>query len=1650
MAQTPQALLASLKELQSAIPGIESSVARLQALLKAGFGGSEASLSAVNIQLQNITRNAETAIASMSDVSRAQAAQNALQSALKETGRQLDLLQSKARSGTTAAPLDLPAPQQPLMLAAPQQPLLLPAAGQTSGSTKPIRLPGSLESGPEIVLPESASRDYYQKVKAEAEAAAQVQIDAMDRVIMKMREMYGNRAFTENAFNRNMTTAAGGNKAFASTFGMNQQDQFDLMQSSGQIKRLPTGKFQFTTTTPQDARAEQERLKLIDEMVEHLVSLGAAYEDARKHAEAYYQGGTGKRLPNQPPAQPKPTTEEDLRKTLLEGGGLDKFFGNPQRLEQFKSRINDLGISLTDLKRASTDVASGITTMSFEGVDKNLGMMRNATVYVDEFGRVVTHNTSKVKSFNDIITQNIDKVLMWAVALGVVYGSMQKIGELVESMKKIQEAMTDISITSKASADGLELVYQEVLKISQATATDLSGGLTSFNQALRATGSMKDEPARVAMSLKLLTDSLTLAKLAGLDTKRAMDLLIAGLKQLNMPMDAGGALLNKFQGIANQANSSLEDMATTFAITAGAADDVGVKVNDLVALIGAFSEATSLSATETGNALRAMFSNFTQPAAIATLTKYGIAVQDVNGEFKSFIDVFQQASALARSGVLNDRQVSEIANALGGGSRRQAQVTALLTVAPRQTELKDFLDQGKDAGSVQDALAQKTGTLTAALEKMQNSFDNLGKTLGTEGGFLDALTSMVNLLTKVIDLASQLTKALGPGLPLLLGGVALTSVLKGQGPVLGKYGGMLAGAIGSPVGGLMGAGSTVANTVSYQMGDNGKNLGQALTNSTMWAGVGTTLGKNALNSLLPIIPLFAGKFMESTQTGDWSETAGMGLGAAFMGMISGSAVWAMVGALIGQAIMKTIQDNAKVAAAGEKAKATPLPEVPAVGAPQEIYKQTEALRTQLENLQGADVNTERKMSLFRFGTDSGAKILPMLAERYKELEKTMSPEEAFSKLQNQRFVYSKEKNFLGQDVEKSFTGTQGFSQETLQKFSDGTSRLNQFLEVLTNSNILGQGMTPDQQVLLNNKAFVTAKTAFMGTPQDIASASAQGDLIGTPEYKYNRQKRYEFAEQLTKGEINPGDYKQRVSSLSSSGLIATNVLTSLNKDINPENVKKYEEEWLRLKDVITLADEGTQTYLSQAATDLNTAKEKLDDLLKKQEQVNRGWATTSMQGFENLPERIQDTATEVEILTNQMNGLVDAAEAAGKAAEFAFKGFSDYSKYSASELDAFVQQARGLQEIYAKQTNTDLQELIKNAPDFVTMDKDSFKTREGLNQQFLDTVLQQYDEFKTQMEEKMKFNFKSLRNLPVEMAQKLQQAMNYYTNLLKQYGFNDKNEAITVLFKDNQVGQLVGSQTALQLALEDLTEVEKKKLDGVYNLPSGATAYIPLQAGQLLSEYTNNTTPTSNVNYGATPAAPPAVGSYPLGQASGGITFEQYLKMKEQEMTPLQKQAERIGNIKYAGWSPEGYKEENRPYWEKYSMDKMNGQSPPPTMSKEMDANFKGMDMLGNIIKQLYGSFAPFLKILAGSAVGSMLPNTLSGAAGGANGAANAGQTLRINIQPEKQTIETTVSMNINLDSRRLWEGMKKVAMADYARLTASVGDSQRSRGNVV
>jgi hypothetical protein len=74
---------------------------------------------------------------------------------------------------------------------------------------------------------------------------------------------------------------------------------------------------------------------------------------------------------------------------------------------------------------------------------------------------------------------------------------------------------------------------------------------------------------------------------------------------------------------------------------------------------------------------------------------------------------------------------------------------------------------------------------------------------------------------------------------------------------------------------------------------------------------------------------------------------------------------------------------------------------------------------------------------------------------------------------------------------------------------------------------------------------------------------------------------------------------------------------------------------------------------------------------------------------------------------------------------------------------------------------------------------------------------------------------------------------NSFVQAFSDIGFKPKEEMIAVELGDGTLKKLNLDLRLIQGVLEDILKTEEKQLEGVYNLPEGASAYVPLQAAEL-------------------------------------------------------------------------------------------------------------------------------------------------------------------------------------------------------------------------
>lgn len=187
----------------------------------------------------------------------------------------------------------------------------------------------------------------------------------------------------------------------------------------------------------------------------------------------------------------------------------------------------------------------------------------------------------------------------------------------------------------------------------------------------------------------------------------------------------------------------------------------------------------------------------------------------------------------------------------------------------------------------------------------------------------------------------------------------------------------------------------------------------------------------------------------------------------------------------------------------------------------------------------------------------------------------------------------------------------------------------------------------------------------------------------------------------------------------------------------------------------------------------------------------------------------------------------------------------DMTKYTAEQINQAKQLSvqLSMQEIeIATQYIMSLGKTREEAEKIVAVRKDELdmtllliRSQEGLNYAqgleaaHLQDALREME--KKQQEQQSLFQFRRLKDVDPSQFGQLQGLTQMYDKFLTSIGSPEKQMNINLLMGEQNTFKTMNARmTALQLALEDLTKVEKAQLSGTWNMPAGATALVPISS----------------------------------------------------------------------------------------------------------------------------------------------------------------------------------------------------------------------------
>ena len=976
------------------------------------------------------------------------------------------------------------------------------------------------------------------------------------------------------------------------------------------------------------------------------------------------------------------------------------------------------------------------------------------------------------QGFAQGLSRDLGELLKWSLAISAIYGPINALSEAMQQLIENESKLADVSIAVNEELANTSDIFDDVYAASKSSGEAVSGVIDAFGQAFTAAGRIDNEFARYNATVKLLDDSLRLSKLSTLDQAGAIDVLTAALSQFGDTEDP-----------AEKLSRGGELLDKWIRVSKVASVDVATLATG-VAVLGDTAETAGLS-IEQLNAL------------VATIAETSLAGgKEAANIAKALVGNFQQESAvkeLNRLGIAvvdttgKTRQflsVMQDVAALRNKGILGDQDFSRLTLAlggggiRRQADVARFIENFGRMEQIVGLQAGAEGEGAAALAKKLETVQTAGTNLG------NAFTSLAQSLGDEGGLLSVFKLLLDTG-------TGLVDIFDKVASSAGKVGPLLAIAAISPVllgrGGLAGSTNALFNNLLGPMasrfgaapGTPGYGASQAsayrgaeyLTGSRSFGGATGALGR--LGNI-PSIAAIGLPTIQNIAGGDYEEA-----GANIAGGIAGALVGGPVGALVGSAIAEA------------------------------FVRTTITYETQLVDFFAGVITKADEAAI-----DTAPTVSPdeLMARAFKEIG---YGSEGFGKVLAQS-LYARSQNDLAtkQRYGGSFATVEAAA---LALLKDENPDLVAQLEAMTTAQT---GRAPGVQL-----SELEQRQVDIATPQNLEYLSG-----------ISREKQADLQTQLIKGEIKPSDYANKMANLSAFTITATRYMAALIDETGKLS-GEFDSSTQAYDDFLQIAGSGNQELINQ----LNAQIEAIEYYQAQLKEWTAGTPITNkLTGEQFVPGSKADIES---LLTNAIGSYTGTLQFGAQQSRLQGLKIPDVfggniTPTPTTDISKVIAETQRVQERrYGGLEPKDYQALKESWEPFKQLAEEAgkvfYEEITGIDKSIYGEVFQQM-----QKEGKISSlaegpGFTTLDVSKPQLDAAVIQANQLTGRLQQEYGYIPNLEDTLVATNDEQISKQHVDMKILQYILNQILDTEKKQLEGVYNLPEGATAWVPLTAAWL-------------------------------------------------------------------------------------------------------------------------------------------------------------------------------------------------------------------------
>lgn len=464
---------------------------------------------------------------------------------------------------------------------------------------------------------------------------------------------------------------------------------------------------------------------------------------------------------------------EKLKQALETLGGIFKI--NDGKIEVNKKRLQELA-------EEQDKVAHGARERLGKSLSENSVIAgakqqyEQATTALKNYANGLANLESKQKALSNVS----NAVTRWMGFYQVLNLTKQAINDMKQHIQELDAVMTQIAVVTNMSQDDLWGQIKQYSEIARQYGVAIKG-VYEVSQIYYQQGLNKGDV------MGLTTETLKMARIAGLDYSTAADYMTTAIRGFKLEMTDAAHVTDVYSALAAKTASSTEELAVAISKTASSAEAVGSSFEATSAMMATMIATTRESATNIGTALKSVISRYgemtSDPSKLVdsegeemslnrvdkALQTVGITIHDVNGQFRDFDDVILE---LGEKWDTLDKNSQRYIATLMAGNRQQSRFLALVGNVDEYKNALEIAQNSEDAGELQTL--KTLDSIDAKIERMKVTIQEFY----TSAGIQDLYKGILDTITNVIDAANNLPKAFGkiPGIALALGGQLIANI----------------------------------------------------------------------------------------------------------------------------------------------------------------------------------------------------------------------------------------------------------------------------------------------------------------------------------------------------------------------------------------------------------------------------------------------------------------------------------------------------------------------------------------------------------------------------------------------------------------------------------------------------------------------------------------------------------------------------------------------------------------------------------------------------------------------------------------------------------------------------------------------------------